>query len=363
MSLGLKSRVIPLIIAGIALFRHVWTWFGLGRGILTVPPQILAQDAVKGMVDLPTVTNLQGNRMVRRLNRGHRMAADRGLRMAIQRQGRLTEGTLALLHAIGLEFESYNQRLLSPCRNFPLELLYARDDDIPEYVATGTVDVGIVGQNMVHEEGADLIELLTLGYGYCSLVLAVPKDAQIDNPRDLAERRVATSYPRSTQAYFARHGIDGVEVIELSGSVEVAPTLGLADAIVDLTATGSALLLNELRPIATILQSQAALMANREVLNDPVKRADVDRLVLRMKAVVVGRRYKYVMMNAPRSALPHIRTILPGLKEPTVVPLTDPEWVAVHAAVQEETFWEVMEALHEAGASEILVAPIEKLVM
>ncbi len=291
------------------------------------------------------------------------MATERGLRMAVQRQGRLTEGTLVLLHAIGLDFESYNQRLLAPCRNFPLAILYARDDDIPEYVGTGTVDVGIVGQNMVHEEGVDLIELLTLGYGYCNLVLAVPKDSHLNAPQDLTERRVATSYPRSTQAYFARHGIQNVEVIELSGSVEVAPTLGLADAIVDLTATGSALVLNELRPIATILQSQAALVANRDALNDPVKRADVDRLVLRMKAVVAGRRYKYVMMNAPRKALPRIRMILPGLKEPTVVPLTDPEWVAVHAAVQEETFWEVMEALHEAGASEILVAPIEKLVM
>ncbi len=291
------------------------------------------------------------------------MATDRGLRMAVQRQGRLTEGTLALLRAIGLDFESYNQRLLAPCRNFPLGLLYARDDDIPEYVATGTVDVGIVGQNMVHEEGVDLVELLTLGYGHCNLVLAVPKDAQVDGPQDLAERRVATSYPRSTKAYFARHDIPNVEVIELSGSVEVAPTLGLADAIFEFTATGSPLVLNELRPIATILQSQAALVANQEALNDPVKRADVDRLVLRMKAVVAGRRYKYVMMNAPRNALPRIRMILPGLKEPTVVPLTDPEWVAVHAAVQEETFWEVMEALHEAGASEILVAPIEKLVM
>ena len=291
------------------------------------------------------------------------MASDRGLRMAVQRQGRLTEGTLALLHAIGLDFESYQQRLLSPCRNFPLALLYARDDDIPEYVATGTVDVGIVGQNLVHEEGADLVELLPLGYGYCSLVLAVPKDAPVAGPHDLAAHRVATSYPRSTQAYFAQHGIHNVEVIELSGSVEVAPMLGLADAIVDLTATGSALVLNELRPIATLLQSQAALVANRTVLNDPVKRADLDRLVLRIKAVVAGRRYKYVMMNAPRQALPRIRTILPGLKEPTVVPLTDPAWVAVHAAVQEETFWEVMEALHDAGASEILVAPIEKLVM
>ncbi len=290
------------------------------------------------------------------------MAPYEGLRLAVQRQGRLTEGTLALLHAIGLEFESYNQRLFSPCRNFPLALLYARDDDIPEYVAAGTVDAGIVGQNLVHEEGADVAELLTLGYGYCTVVLAVPKESNAHGPCDLAGCRVATSYPRSARAYFARHDVHDVEVITLSGSVEVAPSLGLADAIVEITATGSTLLLNDLRPIATVLESQAALVANHAALDSPAKRADLDRLLMRIKAVSAGRRYKYVMMNAPRGALARIREILPGLKEPTVVPLADPQWVAVHAAIREEAFWEVIEALHKAGASEILVAPIEKLV-
>ena len=156
--------------------------------------------------------------------------------------------------------------------------------------------------------------------------------------------------------------MQGVEVIELSGSVEVAPSLGLADAIIEITATGSTLLLNDLRPVATVLESQAALVANHTTLENPAKRADLDRLVMRIKAVGAGRRYKYVMMNAPARALPRIREILPGLKEPTVIPLADKEWVAVHAAVQEETFWEVIEGLHKAGASEILVAPIEKLV-
>lgn len=290
------------------------------------------------------------------------MAEYEGLRLAVQRQGRLTEGTLALLHNIGLEFESYSQRLFSPCRNFPLNLLYARDDDIPEYVAAGTVDVGIVGQNLVHEEGVDVAELLTLGYGYCTLVLAVPKDANVQGPGDLAGARVATSYPRSARAYFASHGVHDVDVITLSGSVEVAPHLGLADAIIEITATGSTLLLNDLRPVETVLESEAALVANHAALANPRKKADLDRLLMRIKAVGAGRRYKYVMMNAPRHALARIRAILPGLKDPTVVPLADPEWVAVHAAVQEETFWEVIEALHKAGASEILVAPIEKLV-
>src|SRR2546430_4868288 len=169
------------------------------------------------------------------------MAAYEGLRLAVQRQGRLTEGTLALLHAIGLEFESYNQRLFSPCSNFPLALLYARDDDIPEYVAAGTVDAGIVGQNLIHEESPDVAELLPLGYGYCMLVLAVPKESRVEGPCDLAGARVATSYPRPAGAYFTRHrGHDG-EVITLSGSVEVAPRPGLAHAVVEITPAGPTL--------------------------------------------------------------------------------------------------------------------------
>ncbi len=285
-----------------------------------------------------------------------------GLRLAVQRQGRLTESTVSLLHAIGLEFETYSPRLFSPCRNFPLSLLYTRDDDIPEYVAAGTVDAGIVGQNLIHEEDVDVAELLPLGYGYCTLVLAVPKDARVAGPRDLKGARVATSYPRSARHYFARHDVHDVEVVQLSGSVEVAPGLGLADAIVEITATGSSLQLNDLRAVDTVLESQAALVANHAALDDPAKRADLDRLVLRIKAVASGRRYKYVMMNAPRQALPRIREVLPGLKEPTVISLSEPDWFAVHAAVREETFWEVIEALRDAGASEILVSPIEKLV-
>ncbi len=294
--------------------------------------------------------------------RGTGSRSDDELRLAVQRQGRLTESTLTLLHAIGLEFESYSQRLFSPCRNFPLSLLYVRDDDIPEYVAAGTVDIGIVGQNLVHEEAVNVVELLPLGFGYCSLVLAVPKDGPLNGPRDLEGGRVATSYPHSTKMYFAAHDVHDVEVIELSGSVEVAPGLGLADAVVEITATGSSLVLNDLRAVETILESQAALVANQDVLADPTKRAHLDRLLLRIKAVAAGRRYKYVMMNAPRHALPRVREVLPGLKEPTVIPLSDEGWVAVHAAVQEDTFWEVIEALREAGASEILVSPIEKLV-
>jgi ATP phosphoribosyltransferase len=284
------------------------------------------------------------------------------LRLAIQKEGRLTEDTLALLRSIGLEFESFRRKLFSNCRNFPLALLHTRDDDIPEYVSAGTVDLGIVGRNLLHEEGVTVEELLPLGFGYCSLVVAVPKESAITSIEHLAGARIATSYPSSAQRFFNEQSVP-VEILTISGSVEVAPLLGLSSAIVDLTATGSSLVLNDLRPIHTILESEAVLAAHPAVLADARKKGQVDRLLLRIKGVLAARRYRYVMMNAPRAALEEIYQIVPGLKMPTVVPLSDPEWVAVHTAVSEDVFWEVIEALRAAGASEILVSPIEKLVM
>ncbi len=284
------------------------------------------------------------------------------LRLAIQKEGRLTDDTLALLRSIGLEFESFRRKLFSNCRNFPLALLHTRDDDIPEYVAAGTVDLGIVGRNLLHEEGVTVEELMPLGFGYCALVVAVPKESAITSVEQLAGAKIATSYPRSAQHFFDEQRIP-VEIITISGSVEVAPLLGLSSAIVDLTATGSSLVLNDLRPIHTILESEAVLAAHPAALADAAKKAQIDRLLLRIKGVLAARKYRYVMMNAPRAALPEIYQIVPGLKMPTVVPLSDPAWVAVHTAVREEVFWEVIEALRGAGASEILVSPIEKLVL
>ncbi|HEY7126756.1 MAG TPA: ATP phosphoribosyltransferase [Ktedonobacterales bacterium] len=291
----------------------------------------------------------------------HAQGQEGQLRLAIQREGRLTENTLALLRSIGLEFESFGRKLFSNCRNFPLALLHTRDDDIPEYVSAGTVDLGIVGRNLLHEEQASVEELLPLGFGYCSLVVAIHKDAPITSVEQLAGAKIATSYPGSARHFFASRQIP-VEIITISGSVEVAPLLGLASAIVDLTATGSSLVLNDLRPLETILESEAVLAANPQALTDPARHANIDRLLLRIKGVLAAKRYRYVMMNAPRAALDEIKRIVPGLKSPTVVPLADPEWVAVHAALREEIFWEAIEALREAGASEILVSPIEKLI-
>lgn len=284
------------------------------------------------------------------------------LKLAVQRSGRLTDDTLSLLHAIGLEFESYGQRLFSHCRNFPLSILYGRDDDIPDYVARGTVDLGIVGRNLIHEEGIVAEELLALGYGYCTLIVGVLRDSAVQRPEELKNARIATSYPNSARQFFQDLG-GNPEIITISGSVEVAPSLGLSDAVVELTATGSTLILNDLRQIHTILESEAVLVASPESMADPAKRANIDRLIMRIDAVRAAKRYKYVMMNAPASALEEIRRVIPGMKSPTVVPLADPGWVAVHTALEEEAFWESIERLRQAGATEILVSSLEKILL
>ena len=280
----------------------------------------------------------------------------------MQKEGRLTQQTLDLLRTVGLEFETYRARLFAECRNFDLQLLYVRDDDIPEYVADGVVDMGVVGQNMVIESEVDVCELLQLGFGYCRLVVAVPKDSDIEEVDGLRNAKIATSYPNSARSYFASRGID-VSLISVSGSVELAPTLGVASGIVELTATGSTLRINDLRVIETVLSSEAALIANPGTLENPVRRAKVDRLLMRLRAAMVAKDYKYVMMNVPRKALQRVEEVANGMKSPTVVELADPEWVAVHTAVREEFFWEAIEKLREAGATEILVTPIEKMIL
>jgi ATP phosphoribosyltransferase len=287
---------------------------------------------------------------------------NRTIKLALQREGRLSQSSTDLLHTVGLEFEGYRQRLFAACRNFDLELLFVRDDDIPEYVSDGVADLGIVGRNLILEYGRPAQELLALGFGYCSLVVAVPNESPIERVQDMQGCKVATSYPNSTRRYFEGRGI-GVQIIPISGSVELTPTLGVAEAIVELTATGSTLRLNDLREIDTVYTSEAVLVANPQSLEDGRKRKTIDRLTVRLKAAIAARSYKYIMMNAPRKALEEIERVTPGLKSPTVVDLADPDWVAVHAAVQAEMFWDIIERLRELGASEILVTPIESMIM
>jgi ATP phosphoribosyltransferase len=284
------------------------------------------------------------------------------IKLALQKEGRLSEGSTDLLHTVGLEFDSYRNRLFASCRNFDLELLFVRDDDIPEYVADGVADIGVVGRNLLFEYGRPVEEILPLHFGYCQLVVAVPDESPVQKPEDLAGSRIATSYPNSTRAYFEQRNVP-VQIIPISGSVELTPTLGVAHGIVELTATGSTLRLNDLRQIDTVYTSEAILIANARSLEDLDKAKTIDRLCIRLKAAIAARNFKYIMMNAPRSALASIQATVPGLKSPTVVDLADPNWVAIHAAVRAEQFWDTIEKLRELGASEILVTPIESMIM
>lgn len=284
------------------------------------------------------------------------------LKIALQRKGRLEEHSKLMLKSIGLDFEYYEGRLFSHCQNFPLDILFLRDDDIPEYVQDGVTDLGIVGLNVVQEKESKVAQLDSLGFGTCKLSIAVPQRSSLSSLQDLNGKRIATSHTRILQNFLEENKISA-RVIEISGSVEITPSLDVADAICDLVSTGSTLRMNDLKPIETVLKSEAVLVANPRSLEDPKKREVMDRLRTRLQGNIQARQTKYVMMNAPEKSLGEIREILPGMRSPTVVPLAEEGMVAVHSAVPEEVFWDVIEQLKKTGATDILVVPVEKMVI
>lgn len=286
---------------------------------------------------------------------------NKSLKLAVQKEGRLTEETLEFLRKSGLDFENYNQRLFSTCRNFPLEILYVRDDDIPDYVASGTVDLGIMGQNLLYEERPKVRKLLNLRYGFCTLIIAVPKESEIKDITDLNGKTVATTYPNSTLNFLKKNNVSA-QMVKISGSVEIAPILGVAQAIADLMSTGSTLALNDLRPLAKIYGSEAVLIANEKSTSLTDKKILLAKLMTRFKGVLSAKNYKYVMMNAPEEILPKLKKIIPGLKSPTISPLAKDGWISVQTVIKEDVFWETIEKLKNAGASGIIVLPIEKLI-
>lgn len=274
----------------------------------------------------------------------------------------MTEETLDFLRKSGLEFESYKQRLFSTCRNFPLEILYVRDDDIPDYVASGTVDLGIVGQNLLYEERPKVKKLLNLRYGFCTLMLAVPKESEVKDISDLDGKTVATTYPKSTLNFFKKNNITA-KMVRISGSVEIAPTLGVSQAIADLISTGSTLALNDLRPVTKIYESEAVLIANEKSFFQEDKKVLLANLMTRFKGVLSAKNYKYVMMNAPEVIFPKLKKIVPGLKSPTISPLAKDGWISVQTVIKEDIFWQTIVRLKNAGASGIIVLPIEKMIV
>lgn len=287
--------------------------------------------------------------------------AQSSVKLAIQKSGRLTDETIDLLRKSSLEFDAYGSRLFSKCRNFNLEILFLRDDDIPEYVQDNVCDLAIVGANIVAESMAKVSIVEKFGFGICRLSIAVPKDSSVNDIKQLAGKTIATSYPKILQQFLQKEGISA-KIMQVSGSVEITPGLNIADAICDLVATGTTLRTYGLRIISTIFESEAVLIANPASLESPL-RMDINRLLMRLRATLAARRNKYVMVNAPLEALPRIKQILPGLDSPTVIPLAKKDMIALHAVIPEDTFWDVIERLKKAGASGILVVPIEKMIL
>lgn len=283
---------------------------------------------------------------------------DGALRLALPNKGRLAEPSVQLLRDAGLDFELSERRLSAAARNFEIDLLFVRADDVPEYVADGLVDIGITGADLVAEQGRALETVLELGFGSCSLVLAAPRGAGVERIDQLDGQRIATSFPRVTGAFLARAGIQA-QVVEVNGAVEVTPQLGVADAVVDLVATGSTLRLNGLRPLVTLLESQAVLVSRPgQIDRSPL----IAPLVAMLRSVLDARGKEYMMMNAPAAALGRIRALIPGLSGPTVMPLADPSMIAVHSVVERNQLWRIVPALKDAGARDILVVPIEKVI-
>jgi len=286
---------------------------------------------------------------------GHR------LRIAVQRRGRLAKESMGILKSVGLDFDYHEGRLFSPCSNFPLELLFLRDDDIPEYVQDGVADLGIAGRNVVEEKKAKVDCLENLGFGACRLEIAVREGGAIQEITDLEKKRIATSHPTILTRYLKKNGIDS-KVVEISGSVEIAPILNVADAVCDLVSTGSTLKMNGLRPLVTVLRSEAVLIANSEQLGGEEKGALIDRLRARLRSCLRARKMRYLMMNVRRSDWETLKRILPNLSSPTVVPLARSGWIAIHSAVPEEALWNTIEELTLSGAKDILSVPVDIMV-
>lgn len=282
------------------------------------------------------------------------------LRIAIQKSGRLHDDSIKLLKECGIDINNGVNKLKTEASNFPLEVFFLRDDDIPQYVEDGVADIGIVGENVVLEKNRPLRTVEKLGFGKCRLAMAVPKAMDYSSIQDLNGQRIATSYPVILGDYLQKMGITA-EIHEISGSVEIAPGIGLADAICDLVSSGSTLFMNGLKEVETILRSEAILVSNNALT--PGQEQLLGKLIFRIQAVKKAKNNKYVLLNAPNNKLPEIIGLLPGMKSPTVLPLAEAGWSSVHSVLNENDFWDIIESLKAAGAQGILVVPIEKMVI
>jgi ATP phosphoribosyltransferase len=282
------------------------------------------------------------------------------LKIAIQKSGRLYEDSVQLLKECGIDLRNVKDRLRTVSENFPLEVFFLRDDDIPEYVEDGVADIGIVGQNVLFEKGRTVNIVESLGFGKCRLSIAVPKTFEYSGIRDLEGRRIATSYPSLVKRYLFENEVNAT-IHEISGSVEIAPGIGLSDAVADLVSSGGTLFMNGLKEAEVILESQAVMIANKNL--NILQLSILDKLLFRIRAVRKAKKTKYILLNAPNNQLDKIISILPGMRSPTVLPLAQSGWSSVHSVLSEDEFWDRIEQLKEAGAEGILVVPIEKMII
>ncbi|MEE9430377.1 MAG: ATP phosphoribosyltransferase [Melioribacteraceae bacterium] len=284
------------------------------------------------------------------------------LKIAIQKKGRLNTKSMQLLKSCGIEIENFQDRLFVSASNFNLDVLFLRDDDIPEYVQDNVAHIGIVGENEMLEKGLDVEPIKKLGFGKCSLMMGVPEKDELQNIGDLENKTIATSYPNILNNYLKEKKINA-KVIELSGSVEIAPSLGVADYICDLVSSGNTLKLNKLKKSFNIIDSQAVLIKSKKLDENPKLKMIFDKLMMRIDSSLKAKKSKYIMMNVPKSSLELIIEIIPSLESPTVLPLSNKGLVAVHAVIKEDKFWDINEDLKAAGASGILSMPIENIIL
>lgn len=281
------------------------------------------------------------------------------LKVAIQKSGRLSEDSLKLFKECGIKFNNGAKKLKAQSHNFPIEFLFLRDDDIPGYVEDGIADIGIVGQN-VHEEYLKEIDVVKyLGFSKCRLSLAIPREEEYEGISFFQGKNIATSYPNILKKFLSEKGITA-EVHEISGSVEIAPGIGLAEGICDIVSSGSTLLSNGLKEVETVAKSEAVMVATKGL--DAHKQGLLDQLIFRINAVLEGKNNKYVLLNAPNENIDKIISLLPGMRSPTVLPLAQEGWSSIHSVINEDDFWESIERLREAGAEGVLVVPIEKMI-
>lgn len=282
------------------------------------------------------------------------------LRIAVQKSGRLYEDSVQLLKECGIDLRNVKDRLKTVSENFPLEVFFLRDDDIPEYVEDGVADIGIVGQNVLEEKGRVVDTVEALGFGKCRLSVAVPKAMEYAGVSSLQGKRIATSYPKLVKKFLEINQITA-SIHEISGSVEIAPGIGLSDVVADLVSSGGTLFVNGLKEVEVVLESQAVMVANKNISEE--KKQLLEKLLFRIRSVKKAKRSKYVLMNVPNESLEQIIALLPGMRSPTVLPLAESGWSSVHSVLSEDEFWDRIEKLRAAGAEGILVVPIEKLIL